>query len=58
MSDDDLVVVEGLEAGTVRRPRRRRTVPEKRRIAELTFEPEWVWAMSSLKFSPVPLIAS
>ncbi len=32
-------MVDELEAGTGRRPRRFRTVSEKRRIAELTFEP-------------------
>ena len=37
--DDDVVMVDGLEAEPGRRPRRFRTVSEKRRIAELTFEP-------------------
>ena len=32
-------MVDGLEVGSGRRPRRFRTVSEKRRIAELTFEP-------------------
>ena len=32
-------MVDRVEAGTGRRPRRFRTVSEKRRIAELTFEP-------------------
>lgn len=32
-------MVDEVEAGTGRRPRRFRTVSEKRRIAELTFEP-------------------
>jgi transposase len=32
-------MVDGVEAGSGRRPRRFRTVSEKRRIAELTFEP-------------------
>lgn len=32
-------MVDGVEAGTGRRPRKFRTVAEKRRIAELTFEP-------------------
>src|SRR5271169_6983543 len=32
-------MVDGVEAGTGRRPRRFRTESEKRRIAELTFEP-------------------
>src|ERR1700722_12452429 len=32
-------MVDGVEAGTGRRARRWRTVSEKRRIAELTFEP-------------------
>lgn len=32
-------MVDGLEVATGRRPRRFRTVSEKRRIAELTFEP-------------------
>jgi transposase len=32
-------MVEGVEAGSGRRPRRFRTVSEKRRIAELTLEP-------------------
>jgi len=37
--DDDVVMVDEVDAGTRRRPRRFRTVSEKRRIAELTFEP-------------------
>jgi transposase len=32
-------MVDGVEAGTGRRPRKFRTVAEKWRIAELTFEP-------------------
>src|SRR5271170_7231105 len=32
-------MVDGVEAGSGRRPRRFRTISEKRRIAELTFEP-------------------
>ena len=32
-------MVDELEAGSVHRPRRYRTLSEKRRIAELTFEP-------------------
>jgi transposase len=32
-------MVDGVEVGSGRRPRRFRTVSEKRRIAELTFEP-------------------
>jgi transposase len=36
---DDVVMVDGVEAGSGRRPRRFRTVSEKRRIAELTLEP-------------------
>ena len=32
-------MVDGLEVGSGRRPRRFRTVSEKRRIAELTLEP-------------------
>jgi transposase len=32
-------MVDGIEAGTGRRSRRFRTISEKRRIAELTFEP-------------------
>lgn len=32
-------MVDGVEAGIGRRPRRFRTISEKRRIAELTFEP-------------------
>jgi transposase-like protein len=32
-------MVDGVEAGTGRRSRRFRTISEKRRIAELTFEP-------------------
>ena len=38
--DDDVVMVDdGLEAEPGRRPRRFQTVSERRRIAELTFEP-------------------
>jgi transposase len=36
---DDVVMVDGVEAESGRRARRFRTVSEKRRIAELTFEP-------------------
>jgi transposase len=36
---DDVVMVDGVEAKSGRRARRFRTVSEKRRIAELTFEP-------------------
>jgi transposase len=36
--DDDKVMVDGVELGPGRLPRRFRTVSEKRRIAELTFE--------------------
>jgi transposase len=39
LEDDDVLMVDGLEAEPGRRPRRFRTVSEKRRIAELTFEP-------------------